>query len=279
MPQSRQKNDDDTDPDIVALRSLGKWVDYQRQTYWKSQKGEKSPMTEDRIAQLDSIGFEWCIKQILPIVHKDVVPLKTAEESDDDEEQGLENMDLSSVFPEPRKMDPSENLTEYKWNIHYEELGRYKEQTGSTRVSKCEVSNHQQQLSKLYNWVDRQRKLHHKRMRGEKNGSISKSRIRRLEAVDFDFGFSHGRPGWDAKLDLLKAFKEKHGHVRVPSRKKGSPNYDSQMQSLSKWVEHQRYVQSNIKSQLLNHVLTSVILSLNIKDQCTGRKSRAKRTP
>jgi len=40
---------------------LGLWVKYQRSLYSKMEHGEKSPLTEARIAELESIGFEWKI--------------------------------------------------------------------------------------------------------------------------------------------------------------------------------------------------------------------------
>ena len=44
------------DPAIVTL---GKWVSKQRSEYKKFQKDEKSHITEERIAALDALGFEW----------------------------------------------------------------------------------------------------------------------------------------------------------------------------------------------------------------------------
>mmetsp|Transcript_29808 Transcript_29808/g.56390 ORF Transcript_29808/g.56390 Transcript_29808/m.56390 type:complete len:561 (+) Transcript_29808:16-1698(+) len=42
-------------------KELGLWVRYQRSLYSKMEYGEKSPLTDARIAELESIGFEWKI--------------------------------------------------------------------------------------------------------------------------------------------------------------------------------------------------------------------------
>mmetsp|Transcript_13714 Transcript_13714/g.29117 ORF Transcript_13714/g.29117 Transcript_13714/m.29117 type:complete len:195 (-) Transcript_13714:483-1067(-) len=81
---------------------------------------------------------------------------------------------------------------------------------------------------------------------GERGG-LSKSRIERLEAIGFEFEVPSGKSvdfrGWSAKLEALKEFKRKNGHCRVPYRKKTKKNAadcDPDIQSLAKWVEHQR---------------------------------------
>jgi len=42
-----------------AITTLGKWVSKQRSEYKKFQEGRKSQITEERIAALDAVGFEW----------------------------------------------------------------------------------------------------------------------------------------------------------------------------------------------------------------------------
>ena len=52
----KSKSQKGTDPAIITL---GKWVSKQRSEYKKFQAGKKSQITEERIAALDAIGFEW----------------------------------------------------------------------------------------------------------------------------------------------------------------------------------------------------------------------------
>ena len=51
MPQKYPENTD-----------LGLWVRYQREDYKKYQKGDKSAMTEEKIAKLEKVGFAWSLK-------------------------------------------------------------------------------------------------------------------------------------------------------------------------------------------------------------------------
>lgn len=43
--------------------ALGRWVDKQRQDYRKLNEGKKSVMTEDRIQQLEELGFCWSVDE------------------------------------------------------------------------------------------------------------------------------------------------------------------------------------------------------------------------
>ena len=43
----------------AASPKLGQWVPYQRQCYRPHQEGKPTPMTEERIRELESIGFGW----------------------------------------------------------------------------------------------------------------------------------------------------------------------------------------------------------------------------
>lgn len=62
---------------------IGNWVSSQRRLYARIQKGQKTSLTEERIAKLESIGFEW------PIVNESA--------ADDDN---------VSVFSEVAPMEP-----------------------------------------------------------------------------------------------------------------------------------------------------------------------------
>ncbi len=227
-------------------KSLGKWVDYQRQSYWKRQEGKNSALTDERISKLESIGFEWRIRLVPSL------KLEAKEEPNEDdnaeESESAKEYDFTPVFAQPKAEDVYENLHEHKWFTHLEELTRYKDLTGGMIITVNDKKHpvHGEELTKLSKWMDRQRALYKARQDGEKGG-ISKARIKRLEAIGFDFKAPTGKAtdfrGWDGKLNVLKEFKKKYGHCRVPTRKKKdnkNPLYDPQMQSLAKWVEHQR---------------------------------------
>lgn len=233
----------------TSLRALAKWVDYQRQCYWKIKKGQNAALTSDRIAQLESIGFEWRIRHKLPI-HGGVEAVSNP--TNDVHVDNNASIAYAFVFAEPAPRDEqSENLNDYKWNCRYAELVRYRQHFGTTRIVYGVKNQDQyyQELSALSKWVDAQRTQFHKRKKGEKN-ALTKARIKRLEEIDFDFSLPAGKAvdfrGWNAKLQKLKDFKDKYGHTRVPARRKNrmkDPNdqdHDAELLSLAKWVEHQR---------------------------------------
>lgn len=256
VPQLPKSKGGESEAD-TALRALAKWVDYQRQCYWKIKKGQKAALTSDRIAQLESIGFEWRIRVKLPVQGDEefgVAALGGVETHAiaNSTDLHVDNNSLAAyafVFAEPAPRDEqSENLHDYKWNCRYQELVRYRQQFGTTRMLSSLKNQDQyfQELSSLSKWVDMQRTLFQKRKKGEKNG-LTKARIKRLEEIDFDFTSTSGKAvdfrGWNAKLQKLKEYKDKFGHTRVPARKKKDPNdpgHDPELHSLAKWVEHQR---------------------------------------
>lgn len=57
VPLRRKKKDDPNFDE--GLRKLAKWVEHQRTNYWKRAKGEQNSLSDERIAALNAIGFEW----------------------------------------------------------------------------------------------------------------------------------------------------------------------------------------------------------------------------
>mmetsp|Transcript_33423 Transcript_33423/g.49829 ORF Transcript_33423/g.49829 Transcript_33423/m.49829 type:complete len:357 (-) Transcript_33423:642-1712(-) len=94
----------------------------------------------------------------------------------------------------------------------------------------------------LGNWVNKQRQQYRLRKQTGKS-TLTPKRIHVLDAVGFEWtpnpgGAAHERSDqvWIANWELLKQFKERHGHCRVPSSTK-----------LGRWTVLQRM---NYKSQL-----------------------------
>ena len=70
-------------------------------------------------------------------------------------------------------------------------------------------------------------------MRNEgKATSITAERIAKLEAIGFEWTLRSLTP-WETRLEELKAYKEKHGHVLVPQK-------DKEHRGLARWVDTQR---------------------------------------
>ncbi len=43
-------------------KALGTWVRNQRAQYWSMKKGERSPMTSERVNLLEAVGFKWKLR-------------------------------------------------------------------------------------------------------------------------------------------------------------------------------------------------------------------------
>jgi hypothetical protein len=89
------------------------------------------------------------------------------------------------------------------WDMMAAGLAAFKRQHGHTAVP-C----HWNEPHGLGGWVARQRHLHNV-------GRLLAARVRRLEAMGFDF--APGNPHWNANHARLAAFQKKHGHCNVRS--------------------------------------------------------------
>ena len=103
---------------------------------------------------------------------------------------------------------------------------KYRAEHGS-----CNVPNKWKENPSLGKWVNAQRQYY--RMRNEgKATSITAERIAKLEAIGFEWTLRSLTP-WETRLEELKAYKEKHGHVLVPQK-------DKEHRGLARWVDTQR---------------------------------------
>lgn len=49
-------------PYDYICKALVRWISYQRAEYWKLYSGERTVMTQQKIKELDNIGFVWCLR-------------------------------------------------------------------------------------------------------------------------------------------------------------------------------------------------------------------------
>ncbi len=158
---------------------LGHWRDVQREFYHKGR------LSAERIARLEAIGFEW-------------------------ESPGRDGM-------------ARDEWNRRRWEAQFIRLTAFKERHGHVQVSK----DSKEDLS-LANWVADQRKAH-------SQGRLCPDRIQRLEGLGFDWKPAarpsrKRRPGavrespartalWQSRFAELAAFRQQHGHVRVPNKR------------------------------------------------------------
>jgi len=158
--------------------SLGTWVTTQRSNYRKYLAGKGSPMTQERIDQLNSIGFDW-------------------------------------------------GTAKTGWEVHFQKLVQFKELHGHCQVP----SNYSADDVNLGNWVSFQRQ-EYLRLREGQHSTMTQERINALEKVDFYWG-KH-KIEWEAYFQMLQEFQEVHGHCQVPQ------NYSVNDHKLGSWVRSQR---------------------------------------
>ena len=105
----------------------------------------------------------------------------------------------------------------------FDALKEYKGKHGN-----CNVSHSYTENKRLYRWVMRQ----HKDYRDKK---ISNDHIKRLEDIGFVIGLrkSLNVLKWETMFTILKEYKKKHGHCRIPE------NWEKN-KSLGTWVGNQR---------------------------------------
>lgn len=112
-----------------------------------------------------------------------------------------------------------------QWNQRYHELVEFRQQHGHCLVPLSWPSN-----PSLAHWVKRQR--HQYRMKQEgKHSTLTPDREEALSILGFVWD-SHAA-GWDERWKELRAYREEHGHCRVPKKYPENPQ-------LAVWVKCQR---------------------------------------
>jgi hypothetical protein len=164
----------------AANPKLGRWVSTQRETYRLHQEGKPSGMTEDRIRELESVGFDWEVRK----------------------------PDAASI-----------------WSMRFQQLSEFKVQFGH-----CLVPQHFANNPKLGWWVKNQRRTYGLHQAGKPSG-ITEERIRELERVGFDWGTAASI--WSVRIQEMREFKEQFGHCLVPREYAANPK-------LGRWVSTQR---------------------------------------
>ena len=109
------------------------------------------------------------------------------------------------------------------WEESFELLKAYKEEHGHSRVPKSA----EYRGFKLGRWVSLQRK------RG-KSGQMRKDRVAQLNGIGFTWVAGESPRPWAESFELLKEYKEEHGHCRVPKRA------EYRGIKLGRWMSEQR---------------------------------------
>ena len=140
-----------------------------------------------------------------------------------------------------------------EWESMYKTLAAYRRENGHCGVPGREYFH-------LRRWINSQRVA-------RRQGNLSKDRVRKLDALDFDWD---GREeGWERMFAALVKYKKDHGHCDVPGG--WPPNPD-----LAAWVNQQR--RSNTRGTLSSRRRKRLeALGFRFRDQ--EAVQRSSRTP
>jgi len=214
---------------------LGQWVSRQRKEFQKFLQGKPSSMTKEHIKKLNALGFLWKAdawhpKLVILKAYKEEfgdcrVPRSHDELGEWVATQRSQYQNFLRGKPSPMTQERIDHLNALgflwkanAWHQHLELLKAYKEKYGDCRVPR--------RKNKLGEWVAHQRWEYNKLCRC-KPSSLTQERIGKLNAIGFSWTTARS---WQPKLELLKDYKEKHGHCQVP-RDHGK---------LGEWVTRQR---------------------------------------
>ncbi|KAL7505829.1 hypothetical protein ACHAXN_003267 [Cyclotella atomus] len=234
---------------------LGTFVNRQRTEYRKMLAKKPSSMTNEKIEELNKLGFTWDVRESHTSWEERFEELKAYKRENGHanvpkvysknpslgywvNEQRFQYRRLqkkkSSYMTEDKikalnSLDFKWSLRETNgsWNNWLAELKAYKDQHGDVDVPLKYKPN-----LALGAFVNRQRTEYRKLKQGLQT-SLNDKRINDLNSLGFKWSIRVSRTPWEQRLDELKKFKAEHGHTNVPSTY--PPN-----QPLAYWIFKQR---------------------------------------
>ncbi|GFH58467.1 hypothetical protein CTEN210_14943 [Chaetoceros tenuissimus] len=244
----KSKHGDCNVPKIYAENlPLDNWVHTQRKQY------RKLNISEEHIKKLNAIGFSWkapplpkpkddfwCTKFEalklykskhgdcnVPAAYKENQPLakwvhrqRSQYNNSTLSKERVEKLNaIGFSWKAPPGPKPNVNV----WNDRLEELKLYKLKHGHCNVPRTYGEN-----QPLANWVNTQHCQY-------RNLTLSQERIEKLDDIGFVWSDDYN---WYDSFDVLKRYKEKHGHCKVPK------SYEPHQ--LGSWVQHQRSQYKNM---------------------------------
>jgi hypothetical protein len=241
---------------------LGRWVAGQRCKYRLYREEKPSTMTEERIRDLESVGFDWVTSKTDSVC---IWSLRFQELLDYKAQSGhclvpyeyYPNLKLGLWVSEQRckyklyregkpspmtekrireleivgfKWEPSKTELASIWSVRFQQLCEFNAQFGHCVVP-IEYSAH----PKLGSWVSTQRR-NYKLYREGKSSPMTEERIRELESLGVEWWRSKTDSAsiWIVRLQEMREYKAQFGHCVVPQR------YAANLK-LGRWVYNQRH--------------------------------------
>ena len=226
------------DKDDKEHAKLKGWLDSQQSDYKKYVNGQESNMTAEKIQLLKEIGFhfhyvpfEVRLEQLKAFRaehgHVDVPPLMKNLES------GFSPcVDSARALPKRQNRLAMSILLVMLNSRHlagsHEARGprmtRRKLSSGTpcmpswwnTRTSMVlPMSERTEETRDLYNWLVLQR-TEYRKLQENKPSKLTAPRLIKFNTIGFEFNKRGNYKTWDQRIDQLREFKEKHGHINIP---------------------------------------------------------------
>ena len=205
---------------------LGAWIAAQRRA--RKNGTSRFGLTEERIAQLDSIGMVWDVPDYMweegyaaaVRYHKEhgnlIVPSKYVDGNGFrlgawiyTQRKARNNNAETLTDDKIRRLDVLgivwENLKEKQWNDTFLELSAYYSEHGDFDIPAKYKTNNGIVLS---TWAKRQCDLY-------QSGKLSAERTEKLKSIGFDFTIIDQ---WEEKFQIAKVYYDEHGDLNVPTK-------------------------------------------------------------
>ena len=227
----------------AANPKLGGWVHTQRCNYKLYQEGKpRSPITAERIQELESIGFDWGTSQTdsWSVRLQQLCEFKVEFGHCRMPQEYAANLKLGKWVNKQRcnyklyqegKPSPiaAERIQElesiwFNWgtsqtgslSVRLQQLCEFRVEFGHCRMPQEYAAN-----PKLGKWVNKQR-CNYKLYQAGKPSPIAAERIQELESIWFNWGTSQTGP-WSVGLQQMREFKVEFGHCRMPRKHAANP--------------------------------------------------------
>ena len=213
---------------------LGRWVDEQKKAARKvMDEGDCTALFESKIKELASLGFKVDMEDSSSSSPSAAFAAGTNQTSINGE--GDSNRDSASGLVSSLPLgnfvtNVSRSDDDRKWNKNFNDLLEYKKKHGTTEVPPS-------QHTPLSYWVTQQHKEYQKVQEG-KPSRLTLQKVQQLTDLGFIFRQVAKSFTWEQRIEQLKQYRQKHGHIRVP---KSDPQ-------LGVFVNRQRYEYSKYKS-------------------------------
>uniref|UniRef100_A0A7S4QDV9 Helicase-associated domain-containing protein n=1 Tax=Ditylum brightwellii TaxID=49249 RepID=A0A7S4QDV9_9STRA len=213
---------------------LGHWVNNQRTAYKKFQLGESSSLTDTRVEAMESLRFEWRLRNEQLTWEEQFKKLRRYFRNHGKQELPPSNGSLGVWLAHQRReygkftKGEKSNITKErikalnKLNPNWRSYVRNEELTWNSRLGELRQfqkehkhCNVPQSFGPLGSWVINQRVDYRKFKRGEKS-SMSQERINTLEELGFEWFVSTQPMAWRLQYNNLLEYKEENGNTNVP---------------------------------------------------------------